>query len=218
MKIDLIKEYIEVQSLKDLDLPIPEDKRKAIKKMERQFVNKDLIPFVASMLTPMLEGVQTKIALDILYDPEKGLSVTKKDNKEKDSTEKKDKQRIQVIKKQEESLARILSDESEPFFDNVYYIKSGIVNAMIKHESDKFILLKGSVVKGGSSTSWFRPELRKKTLKDCAVDKGNYWEIISDYEFTSPSTLASFCLGRSANGWITIKDKIGRTINELLRK
>ena len=40
----------------------------------------------------------------------------------------------------------------------------------------------------------------------------------SDKTFTSPSTAADFCLGRSANGWMEWKDKDGNTLDAVYRK
>lgn len=40
----------------------------------------------------------------------------------------------------------------------------------------------------------------------------------SDKTFSSASTAASFCLGRSANGWTEWKDKDGNTLDSVYRK
>ncbi len=40
----------------------------------------------------------------------------------------------------------------------------------------------------------------------------------SDKTFSSPSTAADFCLGRSCNGWTIWQDKEGKTLNAVYRK
>ena len=39
----------------------------------------------------------------------------------------------------------------------------------------------------------------------------------SDKTFSSPSSAASFCLGRSANGWTAWKDREGNTLDTFYR-
>ncbi len=216
MKIDLIRAYIEVETLKALDLPFPDEKKKAIKKLEKQFVNKDVIPYITSLLEPILEGIQSKISLEIEYDPDNGLIVTKPDKKRKDIKDqsKKDPSPFIEEKVQEISL-KGLDEEDAKKTDNIFYIKSGVVDASFTCEHGQYILLKGSKVKGGEGT--FSPEKRREILHKCALYRGDYWEIISDYTFYSPSTLAGFCLGRSANGWIEAKNHKGKTLDETVR-
>ena len=40
----------------------------------------------------------------------------------------------------------------------------------------------------------------------------------SNFKFTSPSTAAAFCLGRSENGWKSWKDKDNKTLDSVYRK
>lgn len=217
MKIDLIRAYIEVETLKALDLPLPDEKKKAIKKLERQFVNKDVIPYVTAILEPIFEGVQSKISLEIEYDPDNGLIVNKTDKKKKEAKDLPPKEPSPLVeeKNQEVSLKEQIEQDAKKT-DDMFYIKSGVVDASFKCENDQYILLKGSKVKGGEGT--FSPEKRREILHKCALYRGDYWEIISDYTFYSPSTLAAFCLGRSANGWIEAKNHKGKTLDEIARK
>ena len=40
----------------------------------------------------------------------------------------------------------------------------------------------------------------------------------SDKTFSSPSSVADFCIGSSNNGWIVWKDKNGNTLDSVYRK
>ena len=62
-------------------------------------------------------------------------------------------------------------------------------------------------VKGGKS-----PAERLSWLRDNAIDRGDYFELTQDKEFSSPSSAAMFCMGFSANGSIYwVKEDDGRT-------
>lgn len=56
-----------------------------------------------------------------------------------------------------------------------------------------------------------------KTVTAYLVD-GDKLIMASDKTFSSASTAASFCLGRSANGWTEWKDKDGNTLDSVYRK
>jgi hypothetical protein len=50
------------------------------------------------------------------------------------------------------------------------------------------------------------------------VAKGESFEFTEDYPFKSPSGAASIVLARTANGWISWKDKDGKTLQEVKRE
>ena len=69
-----------------------------------------------------------------------------------------------------------------------------------------------------STPSFTWKEQRNKLLKEYAKEKNEKLVLETNKTFSSPSTAASFCMGRSANGWSSWKDKDGQTLDEAYRK
>jgi hypothetical protein len=62
-------------------------------------------------------------------------------------------------------------------------------------------------------------DLREDLVERDVLQKdGNHYRFTQDYAFSSPSTAAAVVLGRSANGRIEWKDRLGRTLKELQEK
>lgn len=83
--------------------------------------------------------------------------------------------------------------------------------------SDGFVVFKGSKVAGVTVASLSANfiTLRQKLINEgVLIDKGDYFEFLDDYIFTSPSTAASVVLGRNANGLVEWKQKDGKTLKE----
>jgi hypothetical protein len=47
--------------------------------------------------------------------------------------------------------------------------------------------------------------------------KDGFWELQQDYVLASPSTAASYCSGRSTNGWEHWINDAGQSLDELYR-
>ena len=47
--------------------------------------------------------------------------------------------------------------------------------------------------------------------------KDGFWELQRDYVLASPSTAASYCSGRSCNGWLHWINNAGQSLDELYR-
>ena len=47
--------------------------------------------------------------------------------------------------------------------------------------------------------------------------KDGFWELQRDYVLASPSTAASYCSGRSCNGWLHWINDAGQSLDELYR-
>lgn len=61
--------------------------------------------------------------------------------------------------------------------------------------------------------------LRTKLIEEQLLKiAGDVYVFQQDYIFKSPSAAAATILGRSANGWVSWKDKNGKTLDELKRK
>jgi hypothetical protein len=59
-------------------------------------------------------------------------------------------------------------------------------------------------------------DLREDLVERDVLQKdGSHYRFTQDYAFSSPSTAAAVVLGRSANGRIEWKDRLGRTLKEL---
>ena len=82
----------------------------------------------------------------------------------------------------------------------------------------------GFLVKKGSqavssvvpSTHQYIRDLRRVLLQQGVfADKGTVWELTKDHQFDSPTAAASALLGKSTNGRIRWKNKLGKTLREL---
>lgn len=105
-----------------------------------------------------------------------------------------------------------------------YFIKTKWCTASGLYNEDWFLVFAGSEwpVEMTTSQTWWqwyafrhRPLLLQKWV---IVYKDNKIIFTQDYQFTSPSSAADFITGRYVNGWITWKDKDGKTLDENERK
>jgi hypothetical protein len=83
--------------------------------------------------------------------------------------------------------------------------------------SDGFVVFKGSKAAGTTvaSISNSLVKFRQKMIDEgVLVDKGDFFEFMDEYIFSSPSTAASIILGRNANGLIEWKQKDGKTLRD----
>ena len=129
-----------------------------------------------------------------------------------------------------ETIKILLSTLGYPIFDSINkktIQKSELlsITGKLKAEGDLiedgFVVFKGSEVKKSTSPSChdFLIKTRNKFLEDgILIDKGDKYEFTEDYVFSSPSTAGGVVLGRNVNGWLTWKDKKGKTLDEIKRK
>ena len=107
---------------------------------------------------------------------------------------------------------------TKPKEEHIFYTKGRGCNAKGFYSSSGFTVLKGSVIAEESTPSFHWKEKREKLLSEYTTKKGLALIVTSDIAFSSPSTAAMFCLGRSANGWDEWKDKEYRTLDVIYRK
>jgi hypothetical protein len=107
---------------------------------------------------------------------------------------------------------------TKPKEEHIFYTKGRGCNAKGFYSSSGFTVLKGSVIAEESTPSFHWKEKREKLLSEYTTKKGLALIVTSDITFSSPSTAAMFCLGRSANGWDEWKDKEYRTLDVIYRK
>jgi len=107
---------------------------------------------------------------------------------------------------------------SQPKAEHIFYAKGRGCEAMGFYSSNGFTVLKGSVIAREMAPSFNWKDKRKSMLQEYVKVDGEKLTMSSDKTFSSVSTAASFCLGRSANGWTEWKDKDGNTLDSVYRK
>lgn len=109
-------------------------------------------------------------------------------------------------------------DISQPKEEHLFYAKGRRCDAMGYYNPSGFTVLKGSLVASDSLPSLNWKEKREKLIKEYGELADGYYALTSDITFSSPSTAAMFCLGRTTNGWSKWKDKDGNTLDSVYRK
>ena len=107
---------------------------------------------------------------------------------------------------------------SQPKAEHLFYTKGRGSEAKGFYSSNGFTVLKGSVIAKKTAPSFNWKEKRESMLKEYVANDGDKLILSSDKTFSSVSTAASFCLGRSANGWTEWKDEDGNTLDSVYRK
>jgi hypothetical protein len=83
--------------------------------------------------------------------------------------------------------------------------------------SDGFVVFRGSKA-AATTVNSISPSFvtyRQKLIDDgVLMDRGEHYEFIDDYIFSSPSTAAAVLMGRNANGLIEWKRKSGKSLKE----
>ncbi|MBQ2851794.1 MAG: GIY-YIG nuclease family protein [Bacteroidales bacterium] len=102
--------------------------------------------------------------------------------------------------------------------EHLFYTKGRGCDAKGFYNTSGFTVLKDSVIAQSATPSFSWVEEREKIIKEYSVLDNGKLIMTSDKTFTSPSTAACFCLGRSSNGWIEWKDKDGNTLDSVYRK
>ena len=107
---------------------------------------------------------------------------------------------------------------SQPKTEHIFYTKGRGCDAKGFYSSNGFTVLKGSVIAKAMVPSFSWKEKREGMVQEYAVAEGDRLTLTSDKIFSSPSTAASFCLGRPSNGWMDWKDKDDNTLDSVYRK
>lgn len=83
---------------------------------------------------------------------------------------------------------------------------------------DKMIrVLAGSKIRKETSGSYNNVSERLVKLNRSGIEKPEYYELIQDIEFSSPSQASSFCLGRNSNGWRVWVNQEGKSLHDVHR-
>jgi hypothetical protein len=117
-----------------------------------------------------------------------------------------------IFEKQEKSNTKI--------GENLFHITVRDCNAHgIFNETDHSIrILKGSLLPQSTVPSYKDGEKRNAIIAAMSKPtKDGFWELQRDYVLASPSTAASYCSGRSCNGWLHWINDAGQSLDELYR-
>ena len=111
-------------------------------------------------------------------------------------------------------------DEGKKPETNLFHITVRETNAhAIFNETDHSMrILKGSLLPQSTVPSYRDGEKRNAVIAAMSKPtKDGFWELQRDYVLNSPSTAASYCAGRSCNGWDEWVNDAGQSLDELYR-
>lgn len=111
-------------------------------------------------------------------------------------------------------------DEGNEPLGNLFHITVRESNAhAIFNETDHSMrILKGSILPQSVVPSYRDGEKRNAVIAAMSKPtKDGFWELQRDYVLNSPSTAASYCAGRSCNGWQHWVNNAGQSLDELYR-
>ena len=107
---------------------------------------------------------------------------------------------------------------SQPKAEHLFYARGRGAEAKGFYSSTGFTVLRGSIVAQTCAPSLKWNVKRQEMVQEYTSNDNGKLIMTSDKSFSSPSTAADFCLGSSNNGWLTWKDKDGKTLDSIYRK
>jgi len=107
--------------------------------------------------------------------------------------------------------------------EETWHCVSKKTDARAQFRGDKFVILEGSVIDKSSAPNWNErwPKAlaeREEVFAKYGKDEGDVIRLVENVAFKSPNQASGFATGRSANAWVTWKNKNGRTMDEVMRK
>lgn len=100
-----------------------------------------------------------------------------------------------------------------------WFLKGPAANAKAVLTTDGMVVRAGSLCrKDFVDSAKDNPVARKRDKlveNGILVDKGESYELTEDYPFKSPSGAAAIVLARTANGWVSWKNKAGKTLRKV---
>lgn len=98
------------------------------------------------------------------------------------------------------------------------YIRDAKAHGIFNEINHSIRILKGSLLPQSTVPSYRDGEKRNAIIAAMSKPtKDGFWELQSDSVLDSPSTAASYCSGRSTNGWKHWVNDAGQTLDELYR-
>lgn len=118
-----------------------------------------------------------------------------------------------------------------PIFDKAEILQNGKVSnlfhltirganahAIFDENDHSMRILKGSLLPQDTVPSYRDGEKRNAVIAAISkLTKDGMWELQKDYTINSPSTAASYCSGRSSNGWQHWLNDEGKSLDDLYR-
>ena len=106
--------------------------------------------------------------------------------------------------------------QNDPMFH--LYIRDAKAHAVFNETDHSMRILKGSLLPQSTVPSYKDGEKRNAIIAAMSKPtKDGFWELQRDYVLASPSTAASYCSGRSCNGWKEWVNDAGQSLDELYR-
>lgn len=106
--------------------------------------------------------------------------------------------------------------QNDPIFH--LYIRDAKAHAIFSENDHSMRILKGSLLPQSTVPSYKDGEKRNAIIAAMSKPtKDGFWELQRDYVLASPSTAASYCSGRSCNGWKEWVNDAGQSLDELYR-
>ena len=75
----LKKAYEAIEMLKALDLPVSEEQLTGVAKLEKEYLQKEIIPLLKQELEPLVTKMRSPFYMDITYNMDKGLEINLED-------------------------------------------------------------------------------------------------------------------------------------------
>lgn len=98
------------------------------------------------------------------------------------------------------------------------YVRDSKAHAIFNEADHSMRILKGSLLPQSTAPSYRDSEKRNAVIAAMSKPtKDGFWELQHDYTLKSPSTAASYCAGRSCNGWDEWVNDAGQSLDELYR-
>lgn len=107
---------------------------------------------------------------------------------------------------------------TQPKEKHLFHAENRNCKATGFYSATGFTVMKGSTVAAETTPSFAWKEKRKSLIQEYTTIKNGKLVLNSDKTFNSPSTAASFCIGRSCNGWTIWTDDNGQTLDSVYRK
>ena len=111
-------------------------------------------------------------------------------------------------------------DEGKKRKSNLFHItaRGCDAHAIFNEANQSMRILKGSLLPQSTVPSYRDGEKRNAVIAAMSKPtKDGFWELQRDYVLNSPSTAASYCAGRSCNGWDEWVNDAGQSLDELYR-
>lgn len=100
----------------------------------------------------------------------------------------------------------------------IFYLKVKDCDARGYYDNSGFTVLEGSIIAPNNVKSLKGKEKRIALIEEFCKKDGENLILNSSKTFSSPSGAATFCDGRTTNGWKDWKDKDGNSLDTIYRK